>query len=203
MIRLYHSPRTRSVRILWLLEELGTPYELQTLTFSPSELKSERYLRVNPLGKVPAIEDGDVHMFESGAIVEYLIERYGDGRLAPPPGTPARAAYLQWLHFAESTAMPPLSELAQHTMFKPEDERIAAVIPDAKARIQTWLQVVEAALAGNEFICGAAFTGADVMLGYSALLPKWFGHLGAQHANVQAYLSRLEARPALQKALSS
>jgi glutathione S-transferase len=203
MVTLYHSPRTRSLRIVWLLEELGTPYALNTLTFSPGDLKSEAYLRVNPLGKVPAIEDGDVRMFESGAIVEYLIERYGDGRLAPPPGTPARAAYLQWLHFAEATAMPPISELAQHTMFKPEAERIAAIVPDAKARIQAWLQVVEAALSDRPFIGGADFSGADVMLGYSALLPKWFGHLGPQHANIDAYLTRLEARPALQKALAS
>ncbi|MEO8603859.1 MAG: glutathione S-transferase family protein [bacterium] len=203
MITLYHSPRTRSLRVLWLLEELAVPYTLKTLTFAPTDLKSDAYLRIHPLGKVPSIEDGEVQMFESGAIVEYLIERYGNGRLAPPAGTPARAAYLQWLHFAESTAMPPISELAQHTMFKPEAERIAAVIPDAQARIQIWLQTVEAALAGRDYICGREFTGADVMLGYSVLLPKWFGSLGAQHPNLHAYLARLEARPALRKALRS
>ena len=91
MIALYHSPRTRSVRVLWLLEELGLPYELHTLAFSPDSLKGADYLKINPLGKVPTITDGALTMFESGAIVEYLLERYGDGRLAPKVGTPARA----------------------------------------------------------------------------------------------------------------
>jgi glutathione S-transferase len=105
MIILYHSPRTRSLRVLWLLEELGVPYELRSMTFTPDVLQSADYLRLSPLGKVPALEDGDVRLFESGAIVEYLVERYDDGRLAPAIGTPARAAYLQWIHFAEGTAI--------------------------------------------------------------------------------------------------
>ncbi len=202
MVTLFHSPRTRSLRVLWLLEELGTPYELRTLPFTAENLKSAEYLRINPLGKLPAIQDGDVQMFESGAIVEYLVEQYGNGRLAPAPGTPARATYLQWLHFGEASAMPPISELAQHTMFKPESERIAAVIPDAQARIQTWLSAVEPALAGRDYLCGGEFTAADVMMGYSLLLTKWFGLLG-DRPNLAAYLARLEARPALQKALGS
>jgi glutathione S-transferase len=201
MVTLFHSPRTRSLRVLWLLEELGIPYELRTLPFTAESLKSPEYLRVNPLGKVPAIQDGEAQMFESGAIVEYLVEKYGNGRLAPAPGTPARALYLQWIHFAEGTAMPPISELAQHTMFKPEAERIPALVPDAQARIQNWLTTVESALAGRDHLCGGDFTAADVMLGYSLLLTKWFGLLG-DRPNLTAYLARLEARPALQKALT-
>ena len=203
MLTLYHSPRTRSLRVLWLLEELGVPYELQTLTFAPADLKSEAYLRINPLGKVPAIRDGDVQMFESGAIVEYLVERYGDGRLAPPLGTAQRAAYLQWVHFAESTAMPPISDLAQHTMFKPEAERLAAIVPDALARIRAWMQTLEAALGGRDYACGADFTAADVMLGYSVLLTKWFNLIGDEYPNLAAYVARLEQRPALQTALTA
>src|SRR5213075_2654785 len=88
MIALYHSPRTRSVRVLWLLEQLGIPYELRTMAFTPETLKGPEYAKVNPLGKVPSIQDGTLTMFESGAIVEYLVERYGDGRLAPPVGSP-------------------------------------------------------------------------------------------------------------------
>jgi glutathione S-transferase len=202
MLTLFHSPRTRSVRVLWLIEELGMPYELRTLTFTPDSLKSPEYLRVNPLGKVPSIRDGVVQMFESGAICEYLVETYGQGRLAPPPGAPERAAYLQWLHFAEATALPPISDLAQHTMFRPEGERIAALIPDARARIVTWLQTLEPALADRQYLCGDAFTAADVMMGYSLLLAKWFGMLDEQYPNLSAYLARLEARPGLQKALA-
>lgn len=204
MIALYHSPRTRSVRVLWLLEELGVPYELRTLAFTPDSLKGAEYVKVNPLGKVPAIQDGALTMFESGAIVEYIVERYGAGRLAPAVGTPERGLYLQWIHFAEATCLPPLSDLAQHTMFKPEPERIAALVPDAHARIASWLAALEPALAGKTFLLGDTFTAADVMMGYGLLLTKWFGLLGAeQHPNVSAYLARLEQRPALQKALAS
>jgi glutathione S-transferase len=203
MIALYHSPRTRSVRVLWLLEELGIPYELRTLAFTPESLKGPEYVKVNPLGKVPSIQDGELTMFESGAIVEYLVERYGKGRLAPPIGTPERGAYLQWIHFAEATCLPPLSDLAQHTMFKPEEERIPALIPDAQARTAAWLAALELALTGKRYLVGDQFTAADVMMGYGLLLTKWFGLLGEQHANVSAYLARLEERPALQKALAS
>ena len=203
MVTLYHSPRTRSLRVLWLLEELGLPYELRTLSFSAEVLKGPEYAKVNPLGKVPSITDGELTMFESGAIVEYLVERYGNGRLAPKPGTPARGAYLQWIHFAESTCMPPVSDLAQHTIFKPEAERIPALIPDAHARIAAWLGVLESALTGTPYLLGSEISAADVMMGYALLLTKWFGILGEQYPNLNTYLARLEARPALQKALNA
>ena len=203
MITLYHSPRTRSVRVLWLLEELGVPYELQTIAFTPESLKSPTYTKLHPPGKVPSIQDGELTMYESGAIVEYLIERYGDGRLAPRIGTPQRGAYLQWLHFAEATCLPPLSDLAQHSIFKPEAERIPALIPDAQARIANWLAALESALAGKQYLLGDELSGADVMMGYGLLLTKWFGLLGERYPNLTSYLARLEARPALQKALAS
>jgi glutathione S-transferase len=203
MVTLYHSPRTRSVRVLWLLEELGIPYELRTLAFTPESLKSAEYARVNPLGRVPSIQDGELTMFESGAIVEYLVERYGNGRLAPRIGTAARGAYLQWIHFAEATCLPPLSDLAQHTMFKPEHERIPAIVPDARTRAASWLAALEPALAAKPYLLGGEFTAADVMMGYGLLLTKWFNLLTDGHPNLQAYLARLEERPALQKALAS
>ena len=203
MITLYHSPRTRSVRVLWLLEELGVPYELRTLAFTAENLKSAEYTKLHPLGKVPSITDDGVSMFESGAIVEYLVERYGNGRLAPKIGSPERGRYLQWVHFAEATCLPPLSDLAQHSMFKPEAERIPALIPDAHSRIAAWLDSLEPSVGEGPYLLGAHFSGADVMMGYSLLLTKWFGLLGERHPNLSAYLARLEQRPALQKALSS
>ncbi len=201
MVTLYHSARTRSVRIYWLLEELGIPYELKTLDFTPENLKSSEYLQLNPLGKVPAIRDGEMSLFESGAILEYLIEKYGQGRLAPPVGSPARGAYLQWVHFAEATATPPLSEMAQHMLFKPEAERIPAVVADARQRAVIVLAALEPVLAGKPFLLGTEFCGADIMLGYTLLLTKWFGLLSGEYPNLVAYLERLERRPALQKAL--
>jgi glutathione S-transferase len=202
MIKLYHSPRTRSVRVFWLLEELGLAYELETIPFAPESLKSPEYLKVNPLGKVPTLQDGSLTMFESGAIVEYLLEKYGAGRLAPPVGAPARGPFLQWVHFAEATALPPITDIAAHTMFKPESERIPAVVADAQARAAAILAVVEQALAGKRYLLGAEFSAADVMMGYALLLMKWFGLLTDRYPNVAAYLEHLEKRPALQKALS-
>lgn len=201
MINLYHSPRTRSVRIYWLLEELGVPYQLETLAFTPDALKGPEYLKVHPLGKLPAIQDGDVTMFESGAILEYILEQYGNGRLAPAPGSAARAAFLQWVHFAEATATPPLADIAQHMLFKPEAERIPAVIADAQARVAVVLGALEQALAGKQYLLGSEFSAADIMMGYSLLLVKWFGLLTPEYPNVTAYLARLQQRPALQKAL--
>lgn len=202
MIRLYHSPRTRSVRIYWLLEELGIPYELHTVAFAPESLKSPDYLQVNPLGKVPTLQDGTLTMFESGAILEYLLERYGNGRLAAAVGTPQRGPFLQWVHFAEATALPPLADLAQHTIFKPEAERVPAVIADARTRTTAVLGVLERALDGKSYLLGNEFSGADIMTGYALLLTKWFGLLSDKYPNLTAYLGRLEQRPALQKALA-
>lgn len=200
-MKLCHSPRTRSVRIYWLLEELGIPFELVPIEFNPAALKSPEYLKVNPLGKVPSIQDGSLTMIESGAIVEYILEKYGKGRLAPAPGSAARPAFLQWVHFAEATAMPPLALIAQHTLFKPEAERLPAVVADARNNAAAVLGVLEQNLAGKQYLLGNEFSAADIMMGYALLLMKWFGVLSDQYPNATNYLARLERRPALQKAL--
>jgi glutathione S-transferase len=202
MITLYHSPRTRSVRVLWLLEELGVPYELQVVQFTAEALRSAQHLQVHPLGKVPAIRDGDLTMFESGAILEFILERYAGGRLAPPPESPLRGPYLQWFHYGEATMLPPLGDLAQNLFIRPEAERIPAVVPDARARAARALGVVERALDGKSYLLGSTFSAADIMTGYGVLLGKWFGLLG-EFPNVTAYVARLEDRPALQKALAA
>lgn len=198
MIKLYHVPRSRSVRVAWLLEELHVPYELVTMTFAG--LKTPEYLRIHPLGKVPAIQDGNLTMFESGAIVEFLLEKYGNGRLAPPPGTDDRGRFLQWMHYGEATLLPPLGEIAAHTFFRPEAERIAAVVIDARGRLETALAVVDRALAGREYLVGDSFTVADLMVGYSLGLTNLFGLLGDQFAHLAGYLRRIEERPAYRKA---
>ncbi|HZR81522.1 MAG TPA: glutathione S-transferase family protein [Candidatus Binatia bacterium] len=198
MIKLYHAPMTRSLRVLWLLEELGVPYETVNLAF-PADLQKPDYLARSPLGKVPAIEDGDVRMVESGAIVEYLVEKYGGGRLAPPPGSPRRPEYLQWLHWAEATAMPSLGLYFQNIMIKPENERIPAAAEEAKTNIAKWLAVLDKHLAGRKFVAGDEFTAADVMLGYTVAGAKFSG-MAASYPNVLAYAARLEERPAYQRA---
>src|SRR5262245_31508468 len=116
MLVLYYAPRTRSVRIRWLLEELGLPHELRRVPFTPPT--GRWFSQATPSGKFPVLEDGEVTMFESGAILEYVLERYGEGRLAPPVGSPRRAEFLQWAHFAEATAFAPLGIIVWHTFYK-------------------------------------------------------------------------------------
>ncbi len=200
MIKLYHAPRTRSFRILWLLEELGIPYELEKMTFVPPQTP---FAQASPFGKFPAIQDGEVTMFESGAILEYVLERYGKGRLAPPPGSPLRGPYLQWVHFAEATAFPPIGEIVRHTIFKPEAERIPAVVSDARERAAVTLKVLEEALDGKDYLLGGDLSGADVMMGFTVWVAKLLGVLDDRFPRLQAYLKRLEARPGFRKAAAS
>jgi len=203
MIKLYHSPQTRSVRIYWLLEELHLPYELEVVPFSRETLKSPDHLARHPLGKVPVLEDDGLTMFESGAILEYLLEKYGDGRLAPAVGTPERGRFLQWVHFSEATVLPPLGDMAQHLIFKPESERIPAVVTDARARIIEILGVLDRELHGKSYLMDRDFSGADIMLGFGLWLVKLFGLLTDEYPNLVAYMTRLEERPAFRKATGS
>ncbi len=199
MIKLYHAQLTRSIRIIWLLEELGIPYELATVAFKPPRHSFEQD---TPAGKFPTIEDGGLVMFESGAILEYVIEKYGKGRLAPAIGSPDRGPYLQWVHFAEATAFPPIGDIARHTMFLPEGERLPQVAADGRVRAKNALDVLERALGGKQYLIGTELSGADIMMGYFLMAARMLGVVGAEHPNVAAYWERLSARPGLQKALS-
>ena len=200
MIKLYHAQLTRSIRAIWLLEELGVPYELATVAFKPPRHSFEQD---TPAGKFPTLDDDGMVMFESGAILEYLIEKYGKGRLAPPIGDAERGKYLQWVHFAEATAFPPIGDIARHTMFLPADQQIPAVAADGRVRAKNALDVLERALQGKEYLVGGALSGADIMMGYFLMAARMLGCVGPEHANVAAYWDRLAARPGLQKALSA
>ncbi len=198
MIKLYHAPMTRSLRIVWLLEELGLRYELEKVTFVPPS--AAPFSQATPSGKLPVIEDGDLVMFESGAILEYILERYGGGRLAPAVGTPLRGTFLQWVHFSEATLFPPLGEIAWHTMFGPETSRSPVAADTARRRAAATLAVLEKALAGKDHLLGRDFSAADIMMGFSLLAAQYFGVLGDDYPNVRTYIARLAERPAFQKA---
>jgi len=198
MIRLYYAPRTRAVRVRWLLEELEVPHELVRVAFvAPS---GGFFAQSTPTGKVPVLEDDGVAFGESGAIVEYLVDRYGAGRLAPPVDSAARGLYLQWLHFAEGTASVPLSTLLWHVLYKGDADAVPTVVADARERAHTTLLVAERALATSDYLPGPDFTAADIQLHFTCAVARVFGVLDDRHPNLQAYLSRLEARPAFQRA---
>jgi glutathione S-transferase len=141
-------------------------------------------------------------MFESGAILEYLTEKYGMGRFAPAIGSPDRGPYLQWVHFAEATALPPIGDVTRHTVLLPEAARIPKVAEDGRVRAINALNVLERALAVRQFLAGNEFSGADIMMGYFLMAARMLGVLGTAHPNVSAYWERLAPRPGLQKALS-
>ncbi len=200
MIKLYFAPRTRSVRILWLLEELGLPYELERVDFLPPAKRF--FAQQTPLGKLPTIEDGDVVMCESGAIVEYILERYGEGRLAPPVASRERAAFLQWLHFAESTAFPPLGILVWLGRYRDDAAEHPALVEDARARAAMGLDFLEGELGEGPYLIGEEFSAADVMMGFTLVAARMLGVLDDRHPRLNDYVARLQARPALQKAMA-
>ena len=207
MITIYHVPRTRSARVIWLCEELGLPYEVVPVDFRPEYLKSAAWRLLNPIGKVPALTDLDAEgkpftMIESGAMIHYILERYGEGRLQPPPGTPESALFLQWSWFAEASLARPLGDMVHHRILKPEPERIPAVVEDGRERAEICLDAVEAALEGRDCLLGDELTAADIMMGYSLALAQRLGVLDERYPNVVAYMGRLEARPGFQIAFA-
>jgi glutathione S-transferase len=175
-------------------------YELRSATLRPTSPKP--FAQQTPFGKVPAIEDGGVVMFESGAILEYVLERYGDGRLAPPRDSPQWGPFLQWVHFAE-TAFQGLGNMAWHVMSRQDADQLPQAIADYRTWATASLDTLESALAGKDFILGADFTGADIMLGYTLLVAKSFGVLGTEHPRVERYFERLSSRPAYKTAFAA
>jgi glutathione S-transferase len=201
MIKLYFAPRTRSVRILWLLEELGLPYQLERVEFIPTARKF--FIQQTPTGKLPTIEDGDVVMFESGAIAEYILERYGKGRLAPPVGSPGRAQFLQWMHFADSTLFAPFGVLVWLTLYRDDADQHPRVIEEGRERASMGLEFLEQQIGEKTWLLGDEFSAADVMMGFSLVAGSMLGVLDDRFPRLNAYLGRLQARPAFQKALAA
>ena len=200
MIKLYYAPRTRSVRIVWLLEELGLPYTLERVEFQPPA--RDFFVQKTPLGKLPTIEDGEVVMAESGAIVEYVLERYGNGRLAPPIGSPLRPRFLQWLHFAESTAFPPLGIVVWLTLYRTDAAQHSTLIADARTRAATGFEQLERELSDKRYLLGDTFSAADIMMGFTLIAGRMLGVIDERYPAINAYLERLQARPALQKTMA-
>ena len=202
-MKIYHVKGTRSIRVIWLCEELGIPCEVETVDFSPAFRNTPAWREKSPTGKVPVLEDGDLTMFESGAMVQYVQDRYGKGRLQPDAGSAQSALFLQWCWFAEATFARPLGDIVHHTVFKPEAERIPAVVVDARGRALTCLDAVNGTVESNTFLLGNEFTAADIMMGYTLMLAQRVNVLEDDHPHASAYFERLQARPAYQKATAA
>ncbi len=215
MITVHHLNNSRSQRVLWLLEELGLQYEVKRYQrdrktmLAPPEL-----LAVHPLGKSPVISDGALTLAESGAILEYLVARYGPGRLAPQPGTPAHLRYIYWMHFAEGSAMPPLLmklvfdrvERAPMPFFaKPIARSIAGKVKAmmVEPNIKRHLDFMENELAQGPWFAGEQFTAADIQMSFPLEAAATRGGLDASRPRLMQFLSRIHARPAYLRALET
>ena len=213
MITVHHLNNSRSQRVLWLLEELGLPYEIVHYQRDPKTMLAPRELRqVHPLGKSPVVTVDGLTLAESGAILETLTERYGDGRLAPPAGTDAAVRYRYWLHYAEGSAMPPLLlklifdqiEKAKMPFFaKPIARGIAAKTRAAfiQPQISQHLNFLEAELAQNAWFVGDEFTAADIQMSFPVEAAKARAGLNERRPHLMAWLARIHERPAYQRAL--
>jgi glutathione S-transferase len=200
MLTLYHSPQSRSIRPRWLLEELGAPHEVKLVSLQAGDQKKPEYLKLNPNGTVPTLVDGDLVLWESAAICQYLADKFPEKKLAPAPGTPERGKYYQWIHYAMSGLEPPAVTIFMHTMQLPEAERLPQLVDGARTQIAAAVKVVDDALAGREWMLGSQFTAADVMIGSTLVWAQMMGLIGDRYANVPGYLARCGARPAMQRA---
>jgi glutathione S-transferase len=198
MLKVHHLNNSRSQRILWLLEELNAPYEIvhyqrmSPIPLAPPELKA-----VHPLGKSPVIEDGGTTIAESGAIVEYILDRYGNGRLRPQSGTPEHVNYIEWMHYAEGSAMLPL---LMHLYMGFLGEAAAPLRPRVESEIANHLSFMENAIAGRRFFVGDDLTGADIQLTFVLEAADASGLL-KDYPALTEYLSRMQARPAYRRAI--
>ena len=201
MLRIHHVPATRGFRVIWLCEELGIPYEVVRVDFSRRYRASAEWRAMNPVGKVPVMTAGGLSMFESGAMVQHVLDRHGGGRLEPARGSSEHALYLQWSWFAEATFTRPLGEIVNHRREFGE-RAIPEVVEEMEARARLCLDAVDEAVRGKDYLVDS-FTAADIMMGYALrsyrrLLPD-----DSLPAGADAYWSRLVGRDAYQAAMAA
>ncbi|MGA9027711.1 MAG: glutathione S-transferase [Steroidobacteraceae bacterium] len=213
MITVHHLNNSRSQRVLWLLEELGVAYEVRRYQRDPKTLLAPpTLLAVHPLGKSPVITDGAVTVAESGAIIEYLVDTYGGGRLKPPAGSPERLRYTYWLHYAEGSAMPPLllKLVFDRVATSPKPwplraiaRRIAGTVQETyiAPQLTRHLDFMEAALAQSVWFAGAEFTAADVQMSFPLEAAVKRAGLTASRPQLMGFLERIHQRAAYRRAL--
>jgi len=213
VIIVHHLNNSRSQRVLWLLEELGLDYDIKRYQRDPKTMLAPPALRqVHPLGKSPVLADGDVTLAESGAIIEYLVERHGNGRLRPPLGTPERVRYTYWLHFAEGSAMPPLVmklvfdriEKGPMPFFvRPIARGIAGRVKKGfiEPNIARQLDYMEAELERRPWFAGGEFSAADIQMSFPVEAAAARGGLDARRPRLMDWLARIHAREPYRRAL--
>lgn len=201
MLKLHFAPNSRAGRIVWLLEELNLPYEINKMDFHPKALKSDEHRSRHPLGRVPVLDDGDVRLFESGAIVEYILDRHKNGGLKPDPQSPDFPDYLQWFHYCEGMVMPPINIIVVNTILLPPDRQDQTALGQAQRLLAKALGPIDAALASKDYLIGS-FSAADIMLGHACFMSNRLGCVSDDMHYLKAYVERIANRSAFKTAIN-
>ena len=201
MLKVHFVAGTRAGRVVWLLEELGLEYEVNIMPFTKEGLKSLEHRARHALGRVPVLEDGDISIFESGAIIDYVLERHKNGGLKPSSDAPEFPFYLQWYHYCEGMVMPPMNQIVVQTILLPPDRRDETVLNQAKNLLTKSLAPVNENLANKDYLIGD-FSAADLMLGHSCFMANRLGCVNDEMKSIKDYVARINARPAFQKAIT-
>jgi glutathione S-transferase len=203
MITIYHLATSRSERVIWLMEELGLQYQLERFAREPNMMAPPAMREIHPLGKSPTIRDGDTVLVESGAILEYIIHRHGQGRLATPVSSPDYPRYLQWMHFAEGSAMTQLLLNLFLGGMIPGVDQSSPMVAMMKDRTTSMLRYIDDELRGRSWFAGESFTAADIMMTYPyGIVTNFLKPDMAQYPNTKTYLDRIGERPAYRKAMA-
>lgn len=200
-MKLYFAPNSRAVRIAWLLEELGLEYELEKYSVGDRALRTPEYYKIHPMGRIPVLEDGETRIYESGAIVQYLLARHGNGKFVPEVDDPSFPEYLQWLHYAEGSIMGQVNILVVETILLPPEKRNDVNVNRALKLLRVALGNVDKRLQDREYLTGN-FSGADIMTGHACFGAMKAGAEIDDYEQLKAYIDRLLERPALKKARS-
>ena len=200
MLKLHFAPNSRAGRIVWLLEELELPYEINKMAFHPKDLKSDEHRERHPLGRVPVLDDGDIRIYESGAIVEYVLERHKNGGLKPAVDSSDYPNYLQWFHYCEGMVMPPINTIIVQTILLPPERQDETVLGQAQRLLTKALAPVDNTLLGKDYLIGD-FSAADIMLGHSCFMSNRLGCVPEEMNNLKEYVEKITARPAFNTAI--
>jgi glutathione S-transferase len=201
MIEIYHRPPTRSVRIVWLLEELRVPYKLAEIRWPVREHQPE-YLDLNPAGLIPVVVDNGEVLLESLAICETLARRYDGQHVLIAPDSPDHPRYLEWLWFGEATLAAQLAPVIRHGPLAPPEKQFPAVVETGIEAYRQRLHLLEMRLSTEGFLLGSSLTLADVSVGYGLFVAKFLGLDKHMQPRTTGYLERITMRPAFQKALA-
>lgn len=201
-MKLYFAPNSRAVRSAWLMFELGLDFEVHSFEkLGDPAMRSPEFLAISPHGRVPVLVDGDVRIFESPAIAEYLVARHGNGKLTPEVSSPAFPEYLQWLHYGEGMIMGPMNNYVVETILLKPERRSEEHANRALKLMTRMVQTVDVHLQGRDYLAGD-FTAADTITGHACIMCERFGVDYSEMPNLRAYVNRLQERPALQQALA-